>query len=64
MKKLLLFLGSIAVIGYAFYLRSEYGSAGAFAIIAVPAMFYVLLASSYYTQDYKKNRYNGYPKRK
>lgn len=64
MKNLSIFLASVAVIVYAFYLRSEYGSAGGFAIIAVPAMFYVMLTSSFYAQDYKKNRYNGYPKRK
>lgn len=64
MKHLFIFLASVAVIVYAFYLRTEYGEAGVFAIIAVPAMFYLMLASSFYTQDYKKNRYNGYPKRK
>lgn len=64
MKKLLLIVASLGVMVYSYYLRSEYGSAGIFAIIAIPAMLYFLVASSYYAQDYKKNRYNGYPKRK
>ena len=63
MKKLLLFLVSIASVAYAFHLRIEEGTAGIFALIAIPALFYLMFASSYYCQDYKKNRYNGYPKR-
>lgn len=64
MKKLLMFLTSIVVIVYAFYLRVEYGSAGLFVLVTIPAMFYIGFRFTYYVRDYKKNKYVEYLKGK
>jgi hypothetical protein len=53
MKTILLYLISFATVSYAFYLRNDLGSAGIFSILSIPAMFYLMVTSSYIVIDFK-----------
>jgi carbon starvation protein CstA len=54
MKTAILYLASLALVLYTFYLRVEEGSAGWLAVLAVPAIFYLIFTSTYIVSDTKK----------
>ena len=51
MKDFIFYTLSVIVIGVAFYLRITEGSAGMFSILAVPALFYIMIQTPYIVKD-------------
>lgn len=51
MKDFIFYTLSVIVIGVAFYLRTTEGSAGMFSILAIPAMFYIMIQTPYIVKD-------------
>lgn len=51
MMKSFLYIGSVVLIGLAFYLRETEGSAGMLALMSIPSLFYVMIQTPVIVKD-------------